>query len=46
MNDLEKYVEALLKKAVDSDDADDASLYAQAAFNAAKIKHELTELPQ
>lgn len=44
MSDLEKQVEALLEKAVNSLTADGALKYSQAALNAAHTKHALIEM--
>lgn len=44
MNDIEKQVEKLIVKAVESDKSEDALRFSQAALNAAHTKHALAEL--
>lgn len=44
MSDMEKHVEAMIKKAADAADSGDAMRFAQAALNAANAVIGLTDL--
>lgn len=44
-NDLKKYVEELIRKSANADDANDAMKFAQAALNAANALYPLMNTP-